>query len=86
MLSRPKKAEMGDQDTSWGWRGLVVLNRMVSKDVMEKLTSEETPEGGEGVNFADRSTFVKFKGKCRTWQRKSGHQGAVARTLGIFWP
>ena len=39
----------------------MILNRMVSKDVMEKLTSEETPEGGEGVNFADLQEKDRFR-------------------------
>jgi len=30
--------------------GLAILNRMVRKDLTEKLTFEETADGGEGVN------------------------------------
>lgn len=33
--------------------GLVIINRAGRIGVTEKLTFEETPEGGEGVNFAD---------------------------------
>lgn len=33
--------------------GLVIINRVGRSGVPEKLTFEETPEGGEGVNLAE---------------------------------
>lgn len=45
----------GSQEQRWGelGEGLAMLIRMVRKDPPEKLTFEEMPEGGEGMNHAD---------------------------------
>lgn len=46
----------GSREQRWGeggGGGLAVLIRMVRKDPPEKLTFEEMPEGGEGMNHAD---------------------------------
>lgn len=44
------QGEAGNRD---GGGGLALLISMVRKDPPEKLTFEEMPEGGEGMNHTD---------------------------------
>lgn len=36
-----------------GWTEVLVLNRVLRKEVVEEIPSEQRPEGSEGASFAE---------------------------------